>query len=189
MKRRLITYVLILSIAVNLVMFQQIKNYKEEPRLAHFEEVHNGINYSFHFGETLKDKYSELSLDEKVGYLTAMYWSLTSSAWTLEDIKPNDKEYENLANLLSIYGHITSEFTDLARKSHTDEEILDLLNIWLKDMNYLKENFNYHQVSEFSDKEILEYLKSLLNELEYNNNSLEQYRKSLGKLPNNLLFL
>ncbi|QOR67295.1 hypothetical protein IM538_03915 [Cytobacillus suaedae] len=182
MKRSsLITYGLIISVIINLVMFQQIKNYKEEPRLAHFEEVQNGLNYSFQFAETLKDKYSELSLDEKVEYLTAMYWSLTLSAWTLEDIKPNDKEYENLANLFSIYGHIPSEFTDLARKSHTDEEILDLLNTWLIDMKYLKENFNYIQVSEFSDKELLEYLKSLLDGLEYDNNSLEQYRKSLGE--------
>ncbi|MCG1022100.1 hypothetical protein [Sutcliffiella horikoshii] len=179
-KNNLITFGLIVSIILNLVLFQNIYNNKEESRLAHFEEVHNGIRYSYDFGDTLSQKYNRLTLDEKVEYLTAMHWSLTLSAWTLEDIKPDDKEYSNLVNLLSIYSHIPTELKEMIRKNYTEEEVLDLLNIWLKDINKIIENFNYIQLSKVNDKELLGNLKSLLNSLEYNNESLEQYKQSLN---------
>ena len=179
MKRSsLITFGLIISVILNLVMFQLINDNKDESRLAHLEEVHNGIRYSYEFGDTLNQKYNGLSLDEKVEYLTAMHWSLTLSAWTLEDIKPADKEYSDFVNLLNIYRNIPTELQEMTRKENADKAVLNLLNIWLKDVSYIKENFNYIQLSKANNKEILSSLKSLLHGLEYENESLEEYKQS-----------
>jgi hypothetical protein len=181
MKRsKLIAFGLIFSIILNLVMFQQITGKKDESRLAHFEEIHNGIKYSYEFGDTLNEKYNGLSLDEKVEYLTAMHWSLTLSAWTIEDVNPNDKQYSDFVNLLNIYRNIPTELQEMIRNKNTDEAVLNLLTIWLKDMNYIKENLNYVQLSKADDKEILSSLRSLIHGLEYENESLEEYRESFN---------
>ncbi|WP_339146201.1 MULTISPECIES: hypothetical protein [unclassified Sutcliffiella] len=178
-KSKLIMFVLIVSIILNLVLFQSIYNNKDESRLAHFEEVHNGIRYSYDFGNTLNQKYNRLTIDEKVEYLTAMHWSLALSVWTLEDIGAENGEYSSLVKLLSIYSHIPTELKELVRNNYSEEEVLNLLNIWLKDINNIKENFNYIQLSKVDDKELLWNLKSLLNNPEYNNDSLEQYKQTL----------
>ncbi|KAB8135706.1 hypothetical protein F9U64_10530 [Gracilibacillus oryzae] len=180
MKRSsLITMALILSVLLNLVMLQQVIGEKDEAKLAHFEEIHNGLTYSLSFGETLKENYDELALDEKVEYLTAMHWSLTLSAWTLEDVEPGDRGNDNIAKLLTIYRGISSDLKEMIRKDNANNAVMNPLTIWLKDMNYLKENFDLVQLSKANDKGVNSYLRALLQELEYENESLEEFRHAI----------
>ncbi|WP_316568671.1 hypothetical protein [Neobacillus sp. YIM B06451] len=179
--KSLIKFGLILSIILNLYLFQQLNNSKEQSRLAMFEKIQNGVNYSFNFGETLQRKYSDISIKEKSEYLTAMSWSLQLSTHTLEIVEPNDDRYRKLANLFNIYSHIPSsnDLGDMiSNENVSDDEILELLNIWLTDMKYLDEKLDYNQLSKMNYTELSAYWETLLSNLKYHNDALIKYKQS-----------
>ncbi|SES27802.1 hypothetical protein SAMN04487944_13220 [Gracilibacillus ureilyticus] len=175
-KGTFITIVLILSLIVNVVLFIQLFSRNEE-RLAHFEEVHNGIRYASELGDILNRGYSELSLDKKVEYLTAIHWSLTLSAWTLEDLEPDSKEYRNFTSLLIVYREIPTELKDQLRDEIEDKIVSNLLSIWLQDMDRINDSFQHFELPDSSDKEIQRLLDALIDELEYENELLEEYKQ------------
>lgn len=149
----------------------------EEYRLAMFEKIHDGVRYSYNFGKTLQSKYNDISEKDKAEYLTAMYWSLQLSTHTLEIVEPNDDRYRELANLFNIYSQIPSPVSgDIV--SISDEEVLDLLDIWLTDMNYLVEKLDYNQLAKMDSTELNAYWETLLSNLKYQNDNLIKYKQS-----------
>ncbi len=182
MKRnKLITFGLTLSIILNLYLFQQLNNSKEESRLAQFEKIQNGVNYSYNFGEILQSKYSDISLKEKAEYLTAMSWSLQLSTHFLEIIEPEDERYRELAKLFGIYSHIPSSNdlgTMISKNTLSDEEVLELLDIWLSDIKFLDERLDYGQLAKMNYEQLRAYWETLLHNLEYDNEALNNYKQS-----------
>jgi len=177
-KSRLIKVGLIISVMINLILFES-NYYHREAKLAHLEEVYNGINYSYEFGEILYEKFTDLTLDEKVGYLSSMHWSLTVSKWTLEDIQPNDRKYIDFISLLNIYIHIPTELEGMIRQNKNEDEVLILLETWLKDINDIKEKLSNNPLSKMNNKELEKFLKSL--QLQYPSDSVELYKQLLDR--------
>ncbi|MFT4417291.1 hypothetical protein ACLM5H_26035 [Fredinandcohnia humi] len=172
---------LILSILLNLYFYQQLNKSKEESKLAMFKKIHNGVNYSYNFGKILKSKYNDISIKEKAEYLTAMSWSLQLSTNTLEIVEPNDDRYKELANLFNIYSHIPSsnDLGDMIIKENvSDEEVFELLDIWLTDMKYLDEKLDYNQLAKMNYTELSAYWETLQSNLKYQNDDLIKYKQS-----------
>lgn len=182
--RNLLILGISLSIILNLYLFQQQNDNKEESRIAQFEKIQSGVNYSYHFGDILQSKYKDLSLEEKVEYLTAMSWSLQISTHMLEVVEPKDERYRELADLFNIYSHIpsSSDLGSLEKKENvSDEEVLKLLNLWLTDMKYLDENLNYLQLSKMNYTELRKYWGTLTLNLKYENDNLNNYKNKFAK--------
>ena len=179
--KSLIIVGLILSILLNLYLFQQLNKSKEESRLAMFEKIQYGVNYSYNFGKTLQSKYNDISIKEKAEYLTAMSWSLQLSTHTLEIVEPNDDRYRELGNLFNIYSYIPSsnDLGDIISKENvSDEVVLELLDIWLTDMKYLDEKLDYNQLAKMNYTELSAYWETILPNLEYQNDALNEYKQS-----------
>ncbi|KGR91705.1 hypothetical protein CD30_03765 [Ureibacillus massiliensis 4400831 = CIP 108448 = CCUG 49529] len=174
--KRLIIVGLILSIFLNLYFFQQVNKSDEESKLAMFEKVHDGITYSYNFGKTLQSKYNDISIKEQAEYLTAMSWSLQLSTHTLEIVEPKDERYRELANLFSVYSHIPSY--ELGAENVSDEEVLELLDIWLTDVKFLDEKLDYNQLAKMNYTELSAYWETLLPDLKYQNDDLIKYKQS-----------
>ena len=173
-----------LSIILNLYLFQQLNDSKEKSRIAQFEKIQNGVNYSYNFGDILQRNYKDLSLEEKAEYLTAMSWSLQLSTHMLEVVEPKDERYRELANLFNIYSHVPSS-NDLGilvkKENGSDEEVLKLLDLWLTDMKYLDENLDYFQLSNMNYNELREYWGTLIPNLKYENKALNKYKATIAK--------
>lgn len=173
-----------LSIILNLYLFKQLNDSKEKSRIAQFEKIQNGVNYSYHFGDILKSNYKDLSLEEKVEYLTAMNWSLQLSTHMLEVVEPKDERYRELSNLFNIYSHVPSsnDLGVLVKKENvSDEEVLKLLDLWLTDMKYLDENLDYYQLSKMNYNELRKYWGTLIPNLKYENENLNSYKEKIAK--------
>ena len=173
-----------LSIILNLYLFQQLNDSKEKSRIAQFEKIQNGVNYSYDFGDILQRNYKDLSLEEKAEYLTAMSWSLQLSTHMLEVVEPKDERYRELADLFNIYSHVPSsnDLGALVKKENgSDEEVLKLLDLWLTDMKYLDENLDYFQLSKMNYNEIREYWGTLIPNLKYENKALNKYKETIAK--------
>jgi len=175
-KNRLLKIGLLLSIIINLILVENTYNYGKS-KATHLEEVSNGIRFSYEFGDTLYKKFNDLTLDEKIEYLSSMHWTLTMSKWTLQDIRKNDREYIDLLSLLIIYSHIPTELTAMIRQNKSEEEVLTLLETWLKDMEQLKDELNNTPLSKMNNKELNNFLKSL--QLNYPSESVELFKKLL----------
>jgi hypothetical protein len=182
-RKNLLLIGLILSISFNMYLFRQLNDSKQNIRIAQFEKIQSGVNYSLNFGEILQIKYKNLSLDEKVEYLTAMSWSLQLSTHMLEIVEPSDEKYGELADLFKIYSHIASP-NDLGllmkNENVSDEEVLNSLDLWLADMKYLDESLdnNKYELSKMNSTELKQYWGSLLQNLKYENKDLIRYKKS-----------
>ncbi|QOY34711.1 hypothetical protein AWH56_018560 [Anaerobacillus isosaccharinicus] len=180
-RKKLIMVGFLLSIILNLYLLQQLNNSKEESRLAQFKKIQNGVSYSYNFGEILQSKYNEISLKEKAEYLTAMSWSLQLSNHLLEIIEPKDERYRELAKLFDIYSHISSS-NDLgaliSKNDVSDEEVLELLNIWLSDMKYLDEKLDYVQLANMNYTQLEGFWKTLLHNLDYDDEALNKYKQT-----------
>lgn len=178
-QKKLLILGLIFSIILNIYLFQQQNNSKENSRIAQFEKIQDGVNYAYNFGGILQRKYKDISLKEKAEYLTAMSWSLQLSTHMLEIVEPNDEKYKELANLFGIYSVIPSS-TDfgflITNETVSDEEALKLLDLWLTDMKYLDENLDYLRLSKMNYTELKEYWRSVLRNLKYENENLNKYK-------------
>ncbi|MDX1699486.1 MAG: hypothetical protein R3250_02655 [Melioribacteraceae bacterium] len=183
-RKNLLILGITLSIILNLYLFQQLNDNKEKSRLAQFEKIQNGVNYSYNFGDILQRNYKDLSLEEKAEYLTAMSWSLQLSTHMLEVVEPKDEGYRELANLFNIYSHVPSS-NDLGvlikKENGSDEEVLKLLDLWLTDMKYLDENLDYFQLSKMNYNELREYWGTLIPNLKYKNKALNKYKETIAK--------
>ncbi|GAA0336571.1 hypothetical protein GCM10008967_28670 [Bacillus carboniphilus] len=180
-RKNLLLLGLILSIILNLYLFQQLNDSKDKSRIALFEKIKNGVSYSYEFGETLQRKYNDVSEREKAEYLTAMFWSLQLSTHMLEAAEPNDDRYRELAGLFSIYSHIPSsnDLGELINKVDvSDENKLKLLDIWLSDMKYLDKNLHSLQLAEMDYSELRAFWEMLLQNLEYEDEALNRYKQS-----------
>lgn len=170
-----------ISIMLNIYLFQQLNINKEESRTAHFEKIQNGVNYSYYFGDSLVSKYNDLSLKQKAEYLIAMSLSLQLSVHTLEIVEPNDERYRELAELFDVYSHLSSseEFgAMISKKNVIDEESLQLMEILLKDIKYLDENLDYNQLSKMNYTELRTLWERLLANLKYDDEMLDQYKET-----------
>jgi uncharacterized Fe-S radical SAM superfamily protein PflX len=179
--KSLIIVGLILSILLNLYLFQQLNKSKEESRLAMFEKIQNGVNYSYNFGETLQSKYNDISIKEKAEYLTAMSWSLQLSTHTIEIVEPNDDRYRELGKLFNIYSHIPSsnDLGDIISEENvSDEVVLEFLDIWLTDMRFLDEKLDNNQLAKMNYTELRAYWETMLPNLKYQNDALNKYKQS-----------
>lgn len=171
---------LVLSILLNLYFFHQLNKSSEEAKLAMLGKIHDGVNYAYNFGETLQGKYNDISMKEKAEYITAMSWSLQLSTHTLEILEPNDDRYRELADLFSIYSHISSRDLGnmMSKENILDEEVLELLDIWLADVKYLDEKLDYNQLAKRNYTELRAYWETLISNLKYQNDGLIQYKQS-----------
>lgn len=170
-----------ISIILNIYLIQQLSINKEKTRIAQFEKIQNGVNYSYNFGDHLVSNYNDLSLKQKAEYLTAMSWSLQLSVHTLEIVEPNDERYRKLAELLDIYSHFSSSEelgAMINNKNVSDGEVLDLLEVWLTDIKYLDENLDYTQLSKMNYTELRTLWQRVLANLTYNDETLDQYKET-----------
>ncbi|TXC92869.1 hypothetical protein FS935_01360 [Metabacillus litoralis] len=180
-KKLIVISLMMISIMLNIYLFQQLNINKEESRTAQFEKIQNGVNYSYNFGNSLVSNYNDLSLKQKAEYLTSMSWSLQLSVHTLEIVEPNDERYRKLAELFDIYSQLSSSkefWAMISKKNVIDEESLPLMEILLKDIKYLDENLDYNQLSRMNYTELRTLWESLLANLKYNDEMLDQYKET-----------
>ena len=69
-RKNILIRAITLTIILNLYLFQQLNDSKEKSRIAQFEKIQNGVNYSYNFGDILQRNYKDLSLELKAEYIT-----------------------------------------------------------------------------------------------------------------------